>query len=312
LTAAEVAAIDIGTNSVLLVIAARGSAGPEPLLERATITRLGEGVDRTRRLAPAAVERNLECLRSYAADLERAGRPRLDVVGTSALRDAQGAATFLDEAERILGVRPRVIAGDEEARLTFRGAVSGLAVAGDLVVFDVGGGSTELIAADAAERGAPELRVSLDIGSVRLFERHVRSDPPQAAELAAIEADIARELSGATPLRAPAAGRALTLVGVAGTVTTLKALELGLATYEAARVHGSTLTLLAVESLCQTLASLPLAARQALPGLEPKRADVIVAGALIVRDLMRRSGASRMVVSDRGVRFGLLEQLLLG
>jgi exopolyphosphatase/guanosine-5'-triphosphate,3'-diphosphate pyrophosphatase len=305
----KVAAIDIGTNSVLLVVAARGVAGVEPLLERATITRLGEGVDKTRRLAPAAVERNLTCLRAYAADLSAHGSPRLDVVGTSALRDAEGAQAFLDEAERILGVRPRVIAGDEEAALTFRGALSGLTLSGALLVFDVGGGSTELISGEAGARALPHSRVSLDIGSVRLFERHVRSDPPSAAELLAIEADVAQALSGAAPLAPHTPAGRITLVGVAGTVTTLKALELGLERYEAARVHGAVLTLGAVEALCAKLASLPLAARQQLPGLEPKRADVIVAGAIIVRDLLRRSGAAEMVVSDRGVRFGLLEQL---
>jgi exopolyphosphatase / guanosine-5'-triphosphate,3'-diphosphate pyrophosphatase len=309
-TPAKVAAIDIGTNSVLLVIAAAEAAGLRPLLERATITRMGEGVDKTRRLAPAAVERNLDCLRAYAEDLRAHGRPRLDVVGTSALRDAEGARAFLDEAERILGVRPRVIAGDEEARLTFRGAVSGLALSGTLLVFDIGGGSTELIVGDAAGSAPPKSRVSLDIGSVRLFERHVQSDPPLAQELAQVEAQIARELAAAPPLSEVGAGQAITLVGVAGTVTTLKALELGLEPYDGARVHGAVLTLSAVEELCAKLASLPLAERQKLPGLEPKRADVIVVGALIVRDVLRRAGALQTVVSDRGVRFGLLEGLM--
>lgn len=306
----KVAAVDIGTNSVLLVIAAAEAAGPRPLLERATITRLGEGVDKTRRLAPAAVQRNLECLRVYAADLRTHGSPRLDVVGTSALRDAEGAVAFLDEAERILGVRPRVIAGDEEARLTFRGALSGLSLRGKLLVFDIGGGSTELIVGDAAGAAPPESRVSLDIGSVRLCERHLRADPPLPHELASVEADIERELSSAALLANLPQGEPLTLVGVAGTVTTLKALELGLASYDATRVHGAVLTLSAVEALCAKLASLSLAERQRLPGLEPKRADVIVAGALIVRELLRKAGAGRATVSDRGVRFGLLEALI--
>lgn len=307
---ARVAAIDIGTNSVLLVIAAAGAGGVQPLLERATITRLGEGVDKTRQLAPSAVERNLACLRAYAEDLRAHGRPRLDVVGTSALRDAQGAQAFLDEAEQILGARPRVIAGEEEARLTFRGALSGLSLSGKLLVFDVGGGSTELIVGDADAPARPKSRVSLDIGSVRLFERYVRSDPPAAQELAAIEAQIAEQLSSAAPLSALEDGAQVTLVGVAGTVTTLKALELGLSAYDGARVHGAVLTLSAVEELCARLAALPLEQRQRLPGLEPKRADVIVAGALIARDLVRRAGASQLVVSDRGVRFGLLEGLI--
>lgn len=309
--ARKVAAIDIGTNSVLLVIAAVEPEGPRPLLERATITRMGEGVDKTRRLAPAAVERNLECLRAYAEDLRAHGSPRLDVVGTSALRDAEGARDFLDEAERILGVRPRVIAGDEEARLTFNGALSGLALRGKLLVFDIGGGSTELILGQADSGDPPESRVSLDIGSVRLFERHVHHDPPLPEELASIEADIACQLASAEPLSRIHGDEPLTLVGVAGTVTTLKALELGLDDYDSARVHGAVLTLSAVEGLCTKLSSMTLAERQRLPGLQPKRADVIVAGALIVRDLLRSASASQTTVSDRGVRFGLLTALAL-
>lgn len=303
------AAIDIGTNSVLLSIAARDASGLRPLLDRATITRLGQGVDRTRRLAPEAVRRTLDCLQSYAQDLRARHVERVAVVGTSALRDAEGGGDFLDDAERLLGTRPRVIAGDEEALLTFRGALSGLVVSGSVLVFDVGGGSTELIAGDAGMR-APRSRISLDIGSVRLHERHVHGDPPRPRELVAIETDIAGALGGAPPIAEARAQAHTTLVGVAGTVTTLKAVELALAPYDGARVHGSALTLSSVEQLCSQLASLPLEARQRLPGLEPKRADVIVAGALIVRDLLRRVNALEMLVSDRGVRFGLLEELL--
>ena len=307
-----VAAIDIGTNSVLLLIAERDAATgvASPLLERATITRLGEGVDKTRKLAPTASERTLACLRAYSADLRAHAVERLAVVGTSALRDAAGGSEFLDEAERILGSRPRVIGGDEEAALTFRGALSGLNLQGNLLVFDIGGGSTELIAGNASEPRAPKSRVSLDIGSVRLFERHVRNDPPTSSELAAIEADVKRELTSAAPLAVARSHANPTLVGVAGTVTTLKAVELGLAPYDGARVHGALLTLSAVEELAAKLASLPLAARTQLAGLEPKRADVIVAGAIIVRDLLRQANATEMLVSDRGVRFGLIEDLL--
>lgn len=307
---AAAAAIDIGTNSALLSIAARGEGSPVALLERCTITRMGEGVDKTRRLAPAAVERNLSCLRAYADDLRAHGNPPLDVVGTSALRDAEGASAFLDEAERILGVRPRVIAGEEEAALTFSGALSGLSLSGALLVYDIGGGSTELIVGDAAAKGAPSSRVSLDIGSVRLFERHVHSDPPSPAELLAVQQNVVAELATAAPMANLGQNRTITLVGVAGTVTTLKALELGLPAYDGAQVHGAVLTLSAVEKLCEKLASLTLAERQRLPGLEPKRADVIVAGAIIVREILRRSGETESVVSDRGVRFGLLEKLL--
>jgi exopolyphosphatase/guanosine-5'-triphosphate,3'-diphosphate pyrophosphatase len=289
------------------VVDAGAAQSLRPIVERATITRLGQGVDKTRRLDAAASARTLDCLRDYATELARHGATRLDVVGTSALRDAEGGAAFLDEAERLLGKRPRVIAGDEEAELTFRGALSGLDVAGPLLVFDIGGGSTELILGVAESKSAPQERVSLDIGSVRLFERHVKNDPPSAAELGAIEADIAGALATAAPLRSVSGN--VTLIGVAGTVTTLKAVELGLAPYDGARVHGAALTLSAVERLCRELSEVPFAVRKDLPGLEPKRADVIVAGALIVREVLRRANATQTLVSDRGVRFGLLERL---
>ncbi len=300
---ASYAAIDIGTNSVLLVIAAASPTGPRPLLERASITRLGEGVDRSHALSAPAALRTLECLRGYADDLRAYGSPALDVVGTSALRDARGAEAFLDEAQRLLGERPRVIDGNEEAELTFRGALSGLSIGGAVLVFDVGGGSTELILGDANERRIDQ-RLSLDIGSVRLTERHLRGDPPSESELSAVVRDAEAALT-----RAPRANGVVTLVGVAGTVTTVKAIELGLEPYDVALVHGATLTRSSVERVCSDLARLTLAQRRNLPGLQPKRADVIVAGSIIVREVLKRFGASELVVSDRGVRFGLLERL---
>ena len=203
----------------------------------------------------------------------------------------------------------RLVSSAARSREAGHHALSGLDLRGKLLVFDIGGGSTELIVGRAGSSAPPESRVSLDIGSVRLFERHVRHDPPLPQELASIEADIAQQLSSAEPLARLQGNEPLTLVGVAGTVTTLKALELGLEDYDAARVHGAVLTLSAVEDLCRKLASRTLAERQQLPGLQPKRADVIVAGALLVRDLLRRAGASQTTVSDRGVRFGLLAAL---
>jgi len=228
---------------------------------------------------------------------------QLAVVGTSALRDAQGATAFLDEAERLLGQRPRIISGDEEAELSFRGALSGLGISGHVTVLDVGGGSTELISGSASPWRV-EQRVSVDIGSVRLHERHVRTDPPSARELACVEQDIAQALQSA-PL--PSADQRL--IGVAGTVTTLQAMALRLEVYDHGRIHGSKLRRQIVEDLCGALSGLTVEQRRALPGLEPQRADVILAGALIVRTVLRRSGLSELVVSDRGLRFGLLEQL---
>lgn len=300
-----VATLDIGTNSVLLLIAEATAEGPRAVLERATITRLGEGVDRTRTLAPAARARTLECLAHYADDMRRLGVVARRAVGTSALRDAHGGGDFTREAEAVLGVAPEVIAGEREAALTFRGALSGLAARGSVSVFDVGGGSTEIVHGTRDASAHVEAAVSLDIGSVRLFERHVRSDPPTHDELARVRSDIDAALAAA-----PRATDARVLVGVAGTVTTLAAVALELDSYDPARVHGSVLSRQRVESLAKTLGALPLSERKALRGLEPKRADVIVVGALIVERVMHFAHADELIVSDRGVRWGLAEELV--
>jgi exopolyphosphatase / guanosine-5'-triphosphate,3'-diphosphate pyrophosphatase len=300
----RVAAIDIGTNSVLLLIAEARAGELVPLVERATITRLGEGVDRSGVLAEAACRRTLSCLEDYARELRACAVDRLDVVATSAMRDARGGEAFLRDAASRLGVLPRVISGDEEARLTFEGALSALELKGRVVVCDVGGGSTEIVIGSArGKERVLDSAVSLDIGSVRLFERHVESDPPEPRSLASAAADVRRALES---VPAPAAA---SLVGVAGTITTLYAIEIGLSRYDAARVHGARLSRHAVETLCARLASLPLVERRQLAGLEPGRADVIVTGAVLVLELMRWAGAGELVVSDRGVRWGLATRL---
>lgn len=302
----RVGAIDIGTNSVLLLVAELDGQQISPVVERATITRLGEGVDRTRTLNPAATERTLACLRAYASELAALGVQRTSAVGTSALRDAAGGESFLDTAELVLGVRPAIISGDEEASLTFVGALSGLSIKGSVAVFDVGGGSTEIIVGSAEPALRIEAATSLDIGSVRLFERHVRHDPPTAAEMAAVARDIELALVNAPGVRTNG-----TLVGVAGTVTTLAAISLGLSSYDSARVHGHVLSREQVFEVAAQLGSLDLQARQQLAGLEPKRADVIVIGAELVRQVLLWSGARELVVSDRGVRWGLVTRQLL-
>lgn len=300
------ATIDIGTNSVLLLVAETEGGALRPVLERATVTRLGEGVDRNRRLLDTACERTLACLTDYAAALRELGVSRLDAVGTSAMRDAAGGQEFVARAAAILGVAPRVIDGNEEARLTFAGALSGLPQTGKVTVFDIGGGSTEIIVGTlgASARSIREA-ISLNIGSVRLFERHVHRDPPSEEEMRSVRQDIALALSDAPK---PEVGA--TLVGVAGTVTQLAALELELAAYDATRVHGYTLTRSAVDRLATRLASLTLAERRALPGMEPARADVLVVGSAIAQAVLEWSGAAELVVSDRGVRWGLAEELL--
>jgi len=314
----KVAAIDIGTNSVLLLIAETQAGGElSPVLERATITRLGEDVDRTRELADAARARTLACLGAYAKDLELHAPERVAVVGTSALRDAGGGPEFTEDAERLLGVRPLVISGQREAELTFRGTLSGLGLEGHVAVFDVGGGSTEIVVGNTATttsaassaRTPPSIEsaTSLDIGSVRLFERHVRTDPPTRHEI-----DEVRHAVDAALLAEPAIPGDAALVGVAGTVTTLAAVARAIDPYDAARVHGARLELETIRAVVRRLTSVTLAERKQIPGLEPRRADVIVAGAVLVERLVTWSQKSEVVVSDRGVRWGLAEELANG
>lgn len=302
----RVAAIDIGTNTVLLVIAEESATGVRPVLERATITRLGEGVDKTGTLSAAAMQRTLACLEGYATLIQTANVQALAVVGTSAMRDAKRSHEFVSDVERLLGVAPSVIAGQREAELTFRGAISGLTVSGPVVVFDVGGGSTEIISAEVVDGSALIAdSVSLDIGSVRLFERHLHLDPPSPEQLEQVRAQVREALRGA-----PSVPRWATLVGVAGTVTTLAAVDQQLATYDSELVHGSVLPAERIEELLGQLGAQPLAQRLAMPGLEPGRADVIVSGAAIVAEVVRWSGCPGLVVSDRGVRWGLIHELL--
>jgi exopolyphosphatase/guanosine-5'-triphosphate,3'-diphosphate pyrophosphatase len=306
-SAGRVAAVDVGTNSVLLLIAEPVAGAIDAVVERATITRLGQGVDRARRLDDEAIARTLRCLLAYRELLEAHAVTSVAAVCTSAARDAHNGASFLARARDTLGADIEIISGEREAELTFAGALSGIAVSGSVTVFDVGGGSTEIIAGSASEgRATLERAVSLDIGSVRLSERHVVSDPPSGAELAEVRKTVRQALR---PVAAPPPGT--TLVGVAGTVTTLAAMALELADYDASRVHGATLSRITVAALAERLEALTLAERRSLPGLEPLRADVIVAGAALVREVIAWAGVESLRVSDRGVRWGLVARQLM-
>lgn len=304
----RVAAIDIGTNTVLLLVAERGQGGELVAVEEhATITRLGQGVDRTRTLAPEAVERTNTCLDGYAEIVKRLGVDKVAVVGTSAMRDAGGGEVVRTHVKERFGVEARTISGDEEARLTFAGALSGLKVPGDgrVVVFDIGGGSTEVVEGDSSTRTIGYAR-SYDVGSVRLTERHVSCDPPSDDERAAISR-TAREAFASVPDSL----RGAPVVGIAGTVTTLAAISLGMVDYEGARVHGLALEVRELERVVERLARVSLAERIKIPGLEPKRADVIIAGGMVALAFMERVGAPSLTISDRGVRWGLAEDLAL-
>ncbi len=304
----RVATIDIGTNTVLLLIAEVTEDGRlVPIVDRAEITRLGQGVDRTRTLAPEAIERTLACLSQYASEIAKSGASRVDAVGTSAMRDAagrgKGKSGFIELASEILGTEPRVVSGDEEASLAFAGGLLDLGLEGDVTAFDVGGGSTELIRGKTSSAGSAVLeRTSLDIGSVRLFERHVRSDPPSSVEMAEVRAFVQSQLPGY-------AGPPGLLVGMAGTVTTLATIARGIEPYDPAKVHGMRITAAEIAAVARRLTELPLAARRSVTGLEPKRADVIPVGAAIVEAVLGWAGANELVVSDRGVRWGLALEL---
>ena len=303
--ASRVATIDIGTNSVLLLVAARDGSHVRALTELATITRLGEGVDATGELSEAAEARTLACLERYASEIAKWSVDRVEAVGTSAMRDARGGSAFCDRAQAILGVRPSVISGEREAQLTFDGALIGLEPQGILAVFDIGGGSTEIIVGARVGRGRGTLAraVSLDIGAVRLNERHCHHDPPTRSELDAVRKDIRVALKRAPALK----GRPL--VGVAGTVTTLTAYVHDIAPYDPRRVHGAVLARTELSEAIDRLAAMPLAERRGLAAIEPNRADVIVAGALIADEICEASGADRLLASDRGVRWGLAVEL---
>jgi exopolyphosphatase / guanosine-5'-triphosphate,3'-diphosphate pyrophosphatase len=304
----RVATIDIGTNTVLLLVADRKADGAlVALAERATITRLGAGVDRNRSLDPEAVERTCDCLRRYAEVVAELAAERIAVVGTSAMRDARGGEAVIACVQQTLGVEARVLSGPEEARLTFSGATSGLNLGElqQLAVFDIGGGSTE-IALGRHEKDGPALSYlqSFDLGSVRLTERHVANDPLTAEEREILASAARQSFAEVPPL-----GKGAIAVGVAGTMTTLAAVALGMTSYDGARLHGHRVSRREMRRVVEQLAFLSLKDRRNVPGIHPMRADVIVAGGFIALALLDHWEAESVVVSDRGVRWGLAEEL---
>jgi exopolyphosphatase/guanosine-5'-triphosphate,3'-diphosphate pyrophosphatase len=278
------------------------------LAERAEITRLGRGIGQDGGLGATGIERTLAVLRDYAEIARQHGAP-IRAIGTEALRRAPNAAQFLGPAAALLGTDIEVIDGEREAALTFLAAVTSFPDLVDLplVVIDIGGGSTEVIVSEA---GQVVSRTSLPLGSVRLTERFVRNDPPSADEVAALDAEIAGQLAG-WPERAPGAPP-WQLIGTAGTVTTLAAMALGLADYDPDRVHGHRLGRQALEREIQRLAATSQAERELMPGLDPRRADVIFAGARILQAFVDRLDVSAVIVNDRGIRWGLLYEGLAG
>lgn len=299
------AAIDCGTNSTRLLIS-EGSGRDRRVLDRqAIITRLGSGVDATGRLDPAAIERTVDVLHRYKAAIDEHGVTAVRMTATSAARDATNAVAFFDAAEAAIGVRPELITGVEEGQLSFSGATAELDPAdGPFLVVDIGGGSTELIVGTTNVEGVR----SIDVGCVRMSEKHLASDPPAPEELSNAIAEITDHLDDVFR-EIPLMHEARTVVGLAGTVTTVVAIELGLAEWDRDAIHHFRLTRAAAEDVFRTLATERLADRIHNPGLEAARADVIVGGCCVLVALFRRLGIDELLVSEADILDGLVFSL---
>jgi exopolyphosphatase/guanosine-5'-triphosphate,3'-diphosphate pyrophosphatase len=299
----RIAAFDIGTNNVLMLVAELSGGALTPLIDLAEITRLGRGVDRTRRLEDEAVARTLEAIQRFAARAQEIGVDAIAAVGTSATRDATNGPAFLARVRELVGIEVEIASGTREAQLAFAGALTepGLPQ-GRIGIIDVGGGSTEIALGMRGEHAHERARLdwshSYDVGSVRQSERLLMSDPPTAAQRDAVDASVAHAFASHPP---PPALDLAAVIALAGTATTYAAIDA-----EARGVaHAAELEIARIDQLCAFLARLPLSVRQRVPGLDPRRADVIVAGGTVLAGAARSLGAHVVRVSDRGVRHGL-------
>ncbi len=305
----RLAAIDVGTNTVRLLVSDFDLAGRrQDIASLSKITRLGQGVGESGLFRPEAVVRTLEALGTYADETGRLGVEALRAVATSAARDAADSREFADAARQVLGVELEIVDGMTEAELTWLGATADYPFSDPdtpVLVFDVGGGSTELIVGSGRRMLASQ---SLDIGSVRLTEQYIKHDLPTASEVKHLQTRVRESISaGLTKIKPQRDG--LVVIGVAGTVTSIQAVDLKLEPYDAAVIHLSTLTRQAVDRTLDLFLSLPLAKRAKLAGLEPKRADVIVAGALITAAVLNEARADKVTVSERDILDGIILSL---
>ena len=295
----RVAVIDIGTNSMRLLVADVAGGRVSEVERRNRVTRLGRGIDLSGQLSAEAIEAACEAIAGYVAIYREAGAETVEAIATSAVRDASNGGAFVAELRERFALSARVLDGEEEARLTYLGATSERPPAEPILVVDIGGGSTELIAG-----AGPEIafHASLQAGVIRHTERHISSDPPTAAELEALATDVRGLIETAVAGRpeAPVAAG----IAVAGTPTSLAAVEMGLDPYDPARVHGHVLALPSIQRLLSRLASAPLAERAEIAGLHPDRAPTIVAGVVILIEAMRAFGLDRIEVSEHDILYG--------
>lgn len=299
MSAGNVAVVDIGTNSVRLLIT--DSEG-KSLVREMEITRLGEGVDVTGALSEPAITRTTRVLAAYRAQIESHAAVRVRATATSAARDARNREAFFDAATAALGTRPELLSGEDEAALSFRGAAQGLDPSlAPFLVIDIGGGSTEFVIGTRA----PEAATSIALGCVRMTERHLQHDPPSPSEIAACVADV-QEVLRTVPGKVPVQ-RARAVIGVAGTITTLAHVQQGCLTYAPERTHHSRLGLTEVDTLCTRLAGLTLAQRSEL--MPAKRAEVIVGGALALHAIMQAFAVPELIVSESDILDGLAASL---
>jgi exopolyphosphatase / guanosine-5'-triphosphate,3'-diphosphate pyrophosphatase len=297
----RVAAIDCGTNSLRLLVADVGEGELTDVVRRMEIVRLGQGVDKTGRLAPEALDRMTTVLRDYAAVIGQTGATAVRMVATSATRDAENSAEFVSRVRDVLGLPPEVLTGDAEARLSFTGATAELDGTGPCLVTDIGGGSTEFVLGSPGGSGVRG--ISVDIGCVRLTERHLHGDPPAGPEIAAAAADIDAALDAVAA--AVPVGEARTLIGLAGSVATVVAIVIGLATYDSGRIHHARASAADVHAVATSLLAQPRADRATIGVLHPGRVDVIGAGALILDQIMRRFGFAEVLASEHDILDGI-------
>ena len=304
----RVAAFDCGTNSLRLLVADVDGDRLTDVVRTMEVVRLGQGVDRTGRISDEAMERTLAVARRYGATCDELGVVARRFVATSASRDASNAGDFVAGVREALGIDPEVITGQEEAALSFRGATSGVSGEGPYCVVDLGGGSTELVLGDVGASGsAVSQAFSMDVGCVRMTERHLHGDPPTPAEVAAATADVEAALDEA--VRHVELARTRTLVGVAGSVTTVTAHALRLTRYDPAAIHGAVLPVADVLAACDDLLTMTRTDRAALGFMHPGRVDVIGAGALVWSRVVRRAadlaGVTEVVTSEHDILDGI-------